>query len=171
MLLLTICDCKIKRNFYKLSNNSEKTRFKNVFGSVSEIFLPKLNLIVGKEMRQHMKNINISPWSNINSKFFVAEDELKKMDIVGATSSGEHSTRYKLSNSYDNNDGTFFHSSGNDGFAKYQIEESDVTLVKVQNRPDCCGKNSTTNSVLFLFLSRMLTKLLNWHVSIGSMLT
>ena len=48
---------------------------------------------------------------------------------------------HDISNSYDSKAQTFFLSNDSKhGWAQYEISEAVVKTVRIQNRPDCCGK-------------------------------
>ena len=76
--------------------------------------------------------------SIINS-YFLAEKEVAELNVKGATSSPFLNNDFPLIASLDNNDQTFYHSKHNQGWVKYEIAQAYVTLVRVQNRHDCCS--------------------------------
>ena len=71
-----------------------------------------------------------------------------QITIIDASTDAKHfrrdSTCCFTTYAYDRNDATFDHVYPSlNGMMKYEVEESDVWTVFIQNRPDCCGKQKT----------------------------
>jgi len=82
------------------------------------------------------------------AKIEVFKNPVTKLIINSGSSSRRYSGHYPLAMSWDNNPGTFFHAASNqNGWAKYNIPESNVGLVRLQNRQDCCEDRMSGNIV------------------------
>ena len=77
-------------------------------------------------------------------RVILADKSISKVPIEDAESAEVYSNSYTLPKSYDENDGTLFITKdAKTGWAKYRIKKtSSIRLVRLQNRPDCCGKSS-----------------------------
>ena len=64
-----------------------------------------------------------------------------KLSVNSGSSSPKFGNRFALEKSWDNNPRTFFQAlNSSNGWAKYNIPESNIKLVRLQNRASCCSE-------------------------------